>query len=69
MNGCTASTLDTATHVLGAVSLSAMLTIAAGSIMGGPHPVGLALRLWLFAAVYLASPAIVLDLDSCAGGP
>jgi exopolysaccharide biosynthesis polyprenyl glycosylphosphotransferase len=55
-----ASTLDTATHVLGAVSMSAMLIVAAGSIMGGPHPVGLALRLWLFAAVYLVFARIVL---------
>jgi exopolysaccharide biosynthesis polyprenyl glycosylphosphotransferase len=47
------SQLDTATHVLGAISLSAMLMVAAGSLVGGEHPVGLALRLWLFAAVYL----------------
>jgi exopolysaccharide biosynthesis polyprenyl glycosylphosphotransferase len=55
-----ASGFDTATHVLGAVSMSAMLIVAAGSIMGGSHPVGLALRLWLFAAVYLSSARIVL---------
>jgi exopolysaccharide biosynthesis polyprenyl glycosylphosphotransferase len=52
--------LDTAGHVLGAASLSAMLMIAAGSIIGGAHPVGLALRLWLFAAVYLSVARIVL---------
>ena len=62
-----ASTLDTATHVLGAVSMSAMLIVAAGSIMGGPHPVGLALRLWLFAAVYFELRPDRARLDSCAG--
>jgi exopolysaccharide biosynthesis polyprenyl glycosylphosphotransferase len=54
------SPLDTAAHVLAAASLSAMLMIAAGSIAGGAHPVGLALRLWLFAAVYLSVARIVL---------
>jgi exopolysaccharide biosynthesis polyprenyl glycosylphosphotransferase len=54
------SVLDTATHVLGAASLSAMLMVAAGSIIGGAHPVGLALRLWLFAAVYLTVARVVL---------
>jgi len=52
--------LDTAGHALGATSLSAMLMVAAGSIMGGTHPVGLALRLWLFAAVYLSVARVVL---------
>jgi exopolysaccharide biosynthesis polyprenyl glycosylphosphotransferase len=52
--------LDIAGHALGASSLSAMLMVAAGSIMGGTHPVGLALRLWLFAAVYLSVARIVL---------
>jgi exopolysaccharide biosynthesis polyprenyl glycosylphosphotransferase len=55
-----ASSLDTATHVLGSVSLAAMVTVAAGSILGGPHPVGLALRLWLFASVYLGVARLVL---------
>jgi exopolysaccharide biosynthesis polyprenyl glycosylphosphotransferase len=54
------SVLDTAGHVLGATSLSAMLMVAAGSIIGGEHPVGLALRLWLFAAVYLTVARVVL---------
>jgi exopolysaccharide biosynthesis polyprenyl glycosylphosphotransferase len=54
------SVLDTATHVLGAASLSAMLMVAAGSITGGAHPVSLALRLWLFAAVYLTVARFVL---------
>src|ERR1700757_4041118 len=54
------SVLDNAGHVLGATSLSAMLRVAAGSICGGEHPVGLALRLWLFAAVYLTVARVVL---------
>jgi exopolysaccharide biosynthesis polyprenyl glycosylphosphotransferase len=55
------SPVDTGAHVLGATSLSAMLMVAAGSILGGAHPVGLALRLWLFAAVYLSLARIVLS--------
>jgi exopolysaccharide biosynthesis polyprenyl glycosylphosphotransferase len=55
-----ASTFDTSAHVLGSVSLAAMMTIAAGSILGGAHPVGLALRLWLFASVYLVLARVVL---------
>ena len=55
-----ASILDTVLHVLGAASLSAMLMVATGSILGGAHPVGLALRLWLFAAVYLSVARVVL---------
>jgi exopolysaccharide biosynthesis polyprenyl glycosylphosphotransferase len=48
-----ASLLDTGAYVLGAVSLAAVLTMAAGAVLDGPHQVSLALRLWLFAAVYL----------------
>jgi exopolysaccharide biosynthesis polyprenyl glycosylphosphotransferase len=48
-----ASPLETFTYVLAVVSLSAMLMISLDSILGGSDPVGLALRLWLFAAVYL----------------
>jgi exopolysaccharide biosynthesis polyprenyl glycosylphosphotransferase len=55
-----ASALDTAGHVVGAASLSAMLMVAAGSIFGGEHPVGLSVRLWLFAAVYLSVARIML---------
>lgn len=47
------SILDTVVYVLGVVSLAAMLLIAIDSIIGGTDPVGLAIRLWLFAAVYL----------------
>jgi len=55
-----ASGLDTGAHVLAVVSIAAMLTIAADSILGGQHPVTLALRLWLFASVYLGLARIVL---------
>jgi exopolysaccharide biosynthesis polyprenyl glycosylphosphotransferase len=54
------SMLDTVVHIVGVVSLGAMLVIAADSIVGGYHPVALALRLWLFTAVYLVGVHIVL---------
>jgi exopolysaccharide biosynthesis polyprenyl glycosylphosphotransferase len=57
------SLLDTTASVLGIVSLATMLTIAVASILGGAHPLGLALRLWLFASVYLgASRAALLSV-------
>jgi exopolysaccharide biosynthesis polyprenyl glycosylphosphotransferase len=55
-----APVLDTATYVLGSVSFAAVLTIAADSALGGAHPVGLALRLWLFGLVYLGLARLVL---------
>ena len=55
-----ASMLDTATHVVGVVSLAAMLTIATGSILGIDHPLGIAVRLWLFSTVYLGAARAVL---------
>ena len=54
------SLLDATTHVLGAVSLAAMLSIAFASVAGAQHPVGMALRLWLFGGVYLAVARAVL---------
>jgi exopolysaccharide biosynthesis polyprenyl glycosylphosphotransferase len=54
------SLLDTSTHVLGVVSMAAMLTVALDSIFGGDHPLQLALRLWLFACVYLGVSRTVL---------
>ncbi len=54
------SLLDATTHVLGAVSLAAMLTIGLASITGSQHPVEIAVRLWLFGAVYLAVAQAVL---------
>ena len=58
--GLNGSQLDTSAHVLGVVSLAAMLTIAVDSILGGAHPLALALRLWLFAVVYLALARAIL---------
>ncbi len=54
------SLLNTATNVLGVVSLATMMTIALASIFGDAHPFDLALRLWLFAAVYLSLARAVL---------
>jgi exopolysaccharide biosynthesis polyprenyl glycosylphosphotransferase len=54
------SSLETATHILSVVSVSTMLTIAAGSMIGGNHQVSLALRLWLFGGVYLTVARLVL---------
>ena len=54
------SLVDSTTHVLGVVSLAAMLTIALASITGAAHPVGMAVRLWLFGGVYLAVARAVL---------
>lgn len=47
------SLLDLIAQVLGSVSLAAMLIVAAESVFSAPHPLALALRLWLFAVVYL----------------
>jgi exopolysaccharide biosynthesis polyprenyl glycosylphosphotransferase len=55
-----ASALDTALHMVYVVSVATMLTIAAGAVIGGSHPVSLSLRLWLFAGVYLALARVVL---------
>ena len=54
------SLVDSTTHVLGVVSLAAMLTIALAAITGAMHPVGMAVRLWLFGGVYLAVARAVL---------
>jgi exopolysaccharide biosynthesis polyprenyl glycosylphosphotransferase len=63
-----ASLLDTLAHVLGVVSLAAMLTISVDSILGGADPVGLAPRLWLFAVVYLGvARAMLVSVRSQAG--
>ena len=55
-----ASILDTVAYALGVVSLSVMLTLSLDSVAGGAHPLGLATRLWLFAAVYLSTARAVL---------
>jgi hypothetical protein len=53
------SIVETEGHVMGAVSLSAMLILAGDLIVGGAHPVGLALRL-VFSVVYLGIARAVL---------
>ncbi|MHB8658204.1 MAG: exopolysaccharide biosynthesis polyprenyl glycosylphosphotransferase [Solirubrobacteraceae bacterium] len=55
-----ASLLDTGSHVLGVVSASAMVMLALDSLLGGSHPVGLALRLWTFATLYAGGTRVVL---------
>jgi exopolysaccharide biosynthesis polyprenyl glycosylphosphotransferase len=47
------SVIDVAAEVLGGVSVAAMLMIAVDEIAGGGHPIAIAVRLWLFALVYL----------------
>ena len=54
------SKLDAAGLVGGAVALATMIAIAVDSILGGPQPVGLAVRLWLFASVYLGASRLAL---------
>jgi exopolysaccharide biosynthesis polyprenyl glycosylphosphotransferase len=54
------SAIDTAAEVLGSVSLAAMLMIAVEAIFVGGHPVALAVRLWLFALVYLGAGRVAL---------
>ncbi len=54
------SLLETCVHVIGVVSLAAMATVAADSVIGGVHPVGLTLRLWVFSSVYLGIARVVL---------
>ena len=55
-----ASLLDSISRVLGSVSLAAMITVAAESVLGAPHPLSLSLRLWLFTVVYLGTERAVL---------
>ena len=55
-----ASILDTITNVLGIVSLSVMLTLALDTVLGSTRPLGLTIRLWLFALFYLGLARAVL---------
>ncbi len=48
-----AGVVEALAQILGVISLCAMLVIAIESILGVSHPVGLALRLWVFSIVYL----------------
>ncbi|MFL5863909.1 MAG: exopolysaccharide biosynthesis polyprenyl glycosylphosphotransferase [Solirubrobacteraceae bacterium] len=58
-----ASALATFNNVLGVVSLASMLTISIDSIVGGAHPVALAIRLWLFTVVYLGGARMFLVIS------
>jgi exopolysaccharide biosynthesis polyprenyl glycosylphosphotransferase len=55
-----ASLLDTAANVLGIVSISAMVAVSIDLTLGGAHPLDMAVRLWLFSAVYLGVARMVL---------
>ncbi|HEX3977590.1 MAG TPA: sugar transferase [Solirubrobacteraceae bacterium] len=52
--------LDIGAHVLGVVSLAAMISIALESIAGAARPLELPIRLWLFGAVYLGISRVML---------
>jgi exopolysaccharide biosynthesis polyprenyl glycosylphosphotransferase len=52
--------LEAGAHVLGVVSLAAMLMIAATDILGAPHPLATSLRQWLFAVFYLGGSRALL---------
>jgi exopolysaccharide biosynthesis polyprenyl glycosylphosphotransferase len=54
------SMIDPALHVLGSVSIASMAMLGLGSVLGGPSPMGLALRLWLFASVYVGAERVVI---------
>jgi exopolysaccharide biosynthesis polyprenyl glycosylphosphotransferase len=55
-----ASILDTLINVVGTVSLSVMLALATDTVLGSTRPLGLAIRLWLYALVYLGVARAVL---------
>jgi FlaA1/EpsC-like NDP-sugar epimerase len=55
-----ASRLETAAHIVGVVSLAAMLTLALDAFAKGGHAVAIAVRLWLFACFYLAAARALL---------
>jgi exopolysaccharide biosynthesis polyprenyl glycosylphosphotransferase len=48
-----ASIVDTIMNVLGVVSLSVMLTLAMDTVLGSTRPLGITIRLWIFALLYL----------------
>jgi exopolysaccharide biosynthesis polyprenyl glycosylphosphotransferase len=54
------SLIETFAYVLSVVSLSTMLVIAAETLLGSSDPTQMALRLWLFGAVYLGVARFVL---------
>jgi exopolysaccharide biosynthesis polyprenyl glycosylphosphotransferase len=54
------SVLDSASYVMGMISLAAVLTIASAALLGSSTPIDLPLRLWLFGAVYLGVARVML---------
>ena len=54
------SAVDIVSHVIGVVSMSAMLAVAAGSVLATDHPVALPFRLWVFGFTYLGIARIVM---------
>ena len=54
------SFVDTVAHVLGTISIAAMMTVALESFLGASHPIDLALRFWLFGFVYVAGARVAL---------
>ena len=54
--------LDVVASVVGAVSLTAMVVLAAASIFDVAHPLGLLLRVWLYCCVYLSIARYMLVL-------
>ncbi len=55
------SLLDTTAKMLTDVSLAALLTIAADTVLGGSHAVMLTVRLWLFCAIGLGVERAILS--------
>ena len=55
-----ASLVDAAAYVLGVISLAAMLTVAAGSIIGTERHVAFAIHLWVLAALFVGIERMVL---------
>jgi exopolysaccharide biosynthesis polyprenyl glycosylphosphotransferase len=53
------SAIDAGTRVLSAVSLAAMIAIAANGIIGGDHAVAMVLRLWFFAFLLLGGYRVI----------
>ena len=53
---------DVVATVIGAVSLSAMIILAAGSILGVGHSLDVVLRVWVYCALYLSLLRYVLVL-------
>jgi exopolysaccharide biosynthesis polyprenyl glycosylphosphotransferase len=55
------SLLDTTAKMLTDVSLAALLTLAADTVLGGSHAVMLTVRLWLFCAIGLGIERAILS--------